>query len=227
MVSKISSLCETKYDDDPTEEPDDESDPLISVSTIPHRGAVNRIRVFFLSPFSLSVSTEPIASRGRLVRNGRCEHLQHRFAALPGREGLHARLRLDLLDARLASLPAHRPRLPVQRPPHGGLRAGLVALREGSARHGRLRGPDPHHVAGGGRLDDGRDALPGPRGLGGGPAVEPFGEHGVRVVLGGPHGADLGHAEPLAAQHADGAGARQRRERAELEQVGVKKRRER
>ena len=57
--------------------------------------------------------------------------------------------------------------------------------------------------------------------------MEPFGEHGVRVVLGGPHGADLGHAEPLAAQHADGAGARQRRERAELEQVGVKKRRKR
>ena len=51
-MSKISSLCETKYDDDPTEEPDDESDPVISVSTIPHRGAVNRIRVIFLSlPF--------------------------------------------------------------------------------------------------------------------------------------------------------------------------------
>ena len=57
--------------------------------------------------------------------------------------------------------------------------------------------------------------------------MEPFGEHGVRVVLGGPHGADLGHAEPLATQHADGAGARQRRERAELEQVSEKKRRER
>ena len=56
MVSKISSLCETKYDDDPTEEPDDESDPVISVSTIPHRGAVNRIRVCLpLLPLLLSV----------------------------------------------------------------------------------------------------------------------------------------------------------------------------
>ena len=56
MVSKISSLCETKYDDDPTEEPEDESDPFISVSTIPHQGAVNRIRVSLLLCFSRSVS---------------------------------------------------------------------------------------------------------------------------------------------------------------------------
>ena len=61
VVSKISSLCETKYDDDPTEEPDDDSDPVISVSTIPHRGAVNRIRV--LPVRSLSRSASPTGRR--------------------------------------------------------------------------------------------------------------------------------------------------------------------
>lgn len=165
------------------------------------------------------MSSKPIASRGRLVRNGRRQHLQHRFAALPSRKGVDSCLGLHRLDASLAALATHRPCLSVQRPPRGGLRAGLVALREGTARHGRLRRTDPHHLAARRRLDDRRDALPGPRGLGGGSSVESFGEHGVRVVLGGSHGADLGHAQSLAAEHADGAGARQRCERAELEQV--------
>lgn len=47
VVSKMYSLFKTQYDDDPDEaEPENyEEDAKIAFDTIPHRGAVNRIRV--------------------------------------------------------------------------------------------------------------------------------------------------------------------------------------
>lgn len=47
VVSKMFSLCKTQYDDDPEEaEPDDyDQEAKIVYDTIPHHGAVNRIRV--------------------------------------------------------------------------------------------------------------------------------------------------------------------------------------
>lgn len=49
VVSKMFNLCKTQFDDDPEEADDDTGDDnaKINYDTIPHRGAVNRIRVLF------------------------------------------------------------------------------------------------------------------------------------------------------------------------------------
>ena len=63
VVTKMYSMYKTQYDDDPEEaEPENyEEDAKISFDTIPHQGAVNRIRVI---PFVRSHgSVFPIARR--------------------------------------------------------------------------------------------------------------------------------------------------------------------
>lgn len=57
VVSKMFNLCKTQFDDDPEEADDDTGDEnaKINYDTIPHRGAVNRIRVSFCNGFLYSV----------------------------------------------------------------------------------------------------------------------------------------------------------------------------
>lgn len=49
----MTNLCKTQYDEDPEEADDDTNDEnaRISYDTIPHHGAVNRIRVYSLFLF--------------------------------------------------------------------------------------------------------------------------------------------------------------------------------
>lgn len=84
VVSKMFSLCKTQYDDDPEEaEPDDyDQEAKIVYDTIPHHGAVNRIRVGFSLSIQCAVPSRQTADRGRVVGPGHRKHLQHRASAV-------------------------------------------------------------------------------------------------------------------------------------------------
>lgn len=94
-------------------------------------------------------------------------------------------------------------------------------MRQGQAGDGRLLLGDLRDATHRGGMEDGRAAVRVAQRVGGGPAVEPVGVDGVRVVQRGPYHQVLGHAQHHAAVHAVRERARQRRERDQLEQVSA------